>query len=147
MTDEKRTLDWNEKFVGEFKDDVLSGKLGLCKDFECKLEFEDGCEQWHHVERPIKVAPQVAIALRVQEEEMLEMGAIKLATTGSALPGLVVKKPTPVGAPQQWRYVHDLRKLNSQLKDDNFAVPDIQDSLRRMAGCKYYTVLDIYKGF
>lgn len=48
---------------------------------------------------------------------------------------------------KKWRVVIDYRKLNNQIQDDKFPLPNIADILDSLSGAVYFTHLDLYQGF
>ena len=41
----------------------------------------------------------------------------------------------------------DLRDLNSRSQSDQYPIPNLQDLLQKLVGCKYFSCLDLYAGF
>ena len=68
-----------------------------------------------------------------------------------ASPLLVVRKradPTQPNAPVKRRVIIDSRQVNSKcLEQSVFAAPNMDEAVRRLGGCKFFTVMDIKSAF
>ena len=77
-----------------------------------------------------------------QLSAQLKAGIIRKSTSEwSASPHFVAKSN---GA---WRMVIDYRHLNAAMVSDNYPIPRLWDCLQKVAGHKYYIVMDITAGF
>jgi hypothetical protein len=60
---------------------------------------------------------------------------------------LIVKKPTPEGEKQKFRFCIDYRKLNALIKKDRYPIPLIAETIARLSKGKVFTKLDIRQAF
>lgn len=82
-----------------------------------------------------------------QIESMLEAGIIEESQSAWSSPLLLVPKKVDPGKEKKWRVVIDYRKLNNQIQDDKFPLPNITEILDSLSGAVYFTHLDLYQGF
>ena len=55
--------------------------------------------------------------------------------------------PKPHSNPVKWRLVVDYRWINTQIQDDGYQLPLIQELLGSLSNSKYFTVIDLNWGF
>jgi hypothetical protein len=77
----------------------------------------------------------------------LESGFIETSSSPFASPILIVKKPTPEGEKQKFRFCIDYRKLNALTKKDRYPIPLIAETMARLSEAKVFTKLDIRQAF
>jgi predicted aspartyl protease len=77
----------------------------------------------------------------------MDSGFIETSSSPFASPILIVKKPTPPGEKQKFRFCIDYRKLNALTKKDRYPIPLIAETLTRLAKAKVFTKLDIRQAF
>lgn len=82
-----------------------------------------------------------------QIQGMLDDGMIEETRSAWSSPLLLVPKKSDSTGAKKWRVVIDYRKLNNQIKDDKFPLPNITDILDSLSGAMYFTTLDLYQGF
>lgn len=73
----------------------------------------------------------------------MESGFIKTSSSPFALPVLIVKKPTPEGKKQKFRFYIDYRRLNALTKKDRYPIPLITETMARLSKAKVFIKLDI----
>ena len=73
---------------------------------------------------------------------MEEAGVIQRSSSPWASPLHMVPKPDG-----SWRPCGDYRRLNNATVHDRYPVPNIADFSTRLNGCKYFTKLDLVKGY
>lgn len=61
-------------------------------------------------------------------------------------PLLLVPKKSENGK-NKWRLVIDYRKLNANLQDDKFPLPNIEEVIDSLSGAQYFTHLDLSQGY
>lgn len=82
-----------------------------------------------------------------QIQRMLDDGVIEETRSAWSSPLLLVPKKVDPSGIKKWRVVLDYRKLNNQIQDDKFPLPNISDILDSLSGAVYFTTLDLYQGF
>ncbi|KAJ8709933.1 hypothetical protein PYW07_009299 [Mythimna separata] len=82
-----------------------------------------------------------------QIQKMLDDGIIEESRSPWSSPLLLVPKKQDSNGLKKWRIVIDYRKLNNQIQDDKFPLPNISDILDSLSGSMYYSHLDLYQGF
>ena len=79
---------------------------------------------------------------RQELDSLLELGIIEPSTSEWASPVVYVKKKD-----NTWRMCVDFRKLNEIARLCVYPLPRVNDIFTMMTGCKYFTTLDLAKGF
>lgn len=82
-----------------------------------------------------------------QIKNMLDDGIIEESRSPWSSPLLLVPKKLDNTGERKWRVVVDYRKLNNQIQDDKFPLPNITEILDSLAGAIYFTHLDLFQGF
>jgi hypothetical protein len=82
-----------------------------------------------------------------QISKMLDQGIIVQSASPYNAPIWVVPKKVDNSNKQKWRIVVDYRKLNDNTIDDKFPIPNIEDLFGKLGNCRYFTTLDLAKGF
>lgn len=97
--------------------------------------------------KPYRVPFSQKAEIQKQIHEMLDNDIIEPASSEWSSPILMVPKKTKAGEPQKWRLVVEHRKLNLQLVDNKFPLPNITDIFDSLAGAIYFTHLDLAQGY
>lgn len=97
--------------------------------------------------RPVHVPPRrmsLAERLEIQREvdEMLKAGVVEPSRSPWASPIVLVKKKDGTA-----RFCVDYRALNAVTKKDVYPLPRLDDVLDRLGGSRYFSSLDLYRGF
>jgi hypothetical protein len=82
-----------------------------------------------------------------QIKEMLDQGIIVHSASPYNAPIWVVPKKLDNSNKQKWRIVVDYRRLNENTVDDKFPMPNIEDLFGKLGNCRYFTTIDLAKGF
>jgi transposase InsO family protein len=80
--------------------------------------------------------------VKIQIQRMLKIGVIEKSTSPWASPLVIVKKPSG-----DLRICVDYRGLNTNTVKDCQPLPNITDTLDKMAGAKYYSSFDLVAGY
>jgi len=99
----------------------------------------------YRIQNPKKLA-----AMQFIIEDLLNKGIIKPAQSPYSSPALLVPKKHNAGETnihKLWRFVSDYRALNAVTVTDNYRPPPIDLLLHSTAGAKYFSFLDLEKGF
>lgn len=81
-------------------------------------------------------------------QKMLADNIIEPSTSAWNSPILIVpKKKDPVTGLQKFRMVIDYRKLNEQIEDDKFPLPNINDIFDMLGGASYFSCIDLSQGY
>lgn len=86
----------------------------------------------------------------IQEDvdKMLKDDIIEPSVSAWNSPILVVpKKKDPVTGLQKFRMVIDYRRLNTQVADDKFPLPNITDIFDMVGGATYFSCIDLSQGY
>ena len=92
---------------------------------------------------PYRATPQMQAEMDKQVHEMIADGLVSHSTSAYSAPVLMVPKKTP----GQWRLVTDFRKLNARCERVVYPLPRIEDSLRKLNNPKFFSTMDLTKGF
>ena len=93
----------------------------------------------------IPISPKEEVEKQVQE--MLDTGIIKSSSSPYNSHLWIVPKKMDSAGKQKWRLVSDFRQLNDKTISDGYPLPDITQITDQVGGHKYYTTLDLAKGF
>ena len=104
----------------------------------------------HHIEttgRPVaakyrRLDPAKLKAAKEEFKEMERQGVIRRSSSNWASPLHMVKKTDG-----SWRPCGDFRQLNMQTVPDRYTCPNIGDLTARLAGCRFFSKLDLRKGY
>jgi hypothetical protein len=91
---------------------------------------------------PHQMAYKLRPILKKELDEMLKHNIIEPSTSPWAAPVLMVKKKNG-----EWRPCVDFRKLNQVAKTSAYPLPKIQDIFTHLHRKRYFTALDMVKGF
>lgn len=75
---------------------------------------------------------------------MLKEGIIEPCQSEWSSPLLLVPKKPDENGNKKWRLVIDYRKLNENIQDDKFPLPNITEILESLSGCMYFSHLDLH---
>lgn len=92
--------------------------------------------------RPYRLSPDERQVVRGKVSELLASNIIRPSSSPFASPILLVKKKDGSD-----RMCVDYRELNDNTVPDRFPLPLISDQIDRLAGCHYFTVLDMASGY
>ena len=90
--------------------------------------------------RPIH--PQDVDAVRKHLQELLEAGIIRESESPFSSPIVVIRKKNG-----SVRLCIDYRKLNWQTIKDAYALPNVEEAFRALAGSQWFSVLDLKSGY
>ena len=92
---------------------------------------------------PFRHAPEMQGVIDKQVNEMLADGLLSHSTSPYSAPILLVRKKEP----GKWRFVTDFRRVNAATQKVIYPLPRIEDCLHRLKNPKFFTSLDLVKGF
>lgn len=78
---------------------------------------------------------------------MLSDGIVESSQSAWSSPSLSVPKKLDASGSKKWRGVIDYLKLNYNIQDDKFPLPNINEILDSFSGAIYFTHLDLFQGF
>jgi hypothetical protein len=93
-------------------------------------------------QRPYRVAPPVADELERQCQELNSLNIIEPSKSPWSAPMVPIRK-----ADGSIRLCIDYRKLNRVTIPDKFPVPNLTDSIYGLTGTKFFTSLDLVRGY
>ncbi len=91
---------------------------------------------------PYRVSEKERTIIADQVEKMLADGVIRPSSSPWSSPVVLVKKPS-----KEIRFCIDYRRLNAITLRDVYPLPRVDDILGRLSGARYFTSLDLQKGF
>jgi RNase H-like domain found in reverse transcriptase/Reverse transcriptase (RNA-dependent DNA polymerase) len=89
-----------------------------------------------------RLDPERLAAARKEFDAMLEAGIVRCSDSGWSSPLHMVRKKDG-----GWRPCGDFRRLNLITAADKYPLPNMQDLSARLAGCRFFTKLDLQKGY
>lgn len=97
--------------------------------------------------KPYRLPQSQKSEIDKQIKSMQADGIIEECRSAWSSPLLLVPKKLDSTGIKKWRVVIDYRKLNENVQDDKFPLPNISDILDSLSGAMYFTTLDLYQGF
>lgn len=82
------------------------------------------------------------LEVRKQITELMDKGWIRASSSAAAAPVLLAKKPGG-----GWRFCVDYRVLNKVTEQDRYPLPLVKETLRSLAGARWFTKLDVRAAF
>ena len=136
--------DWKEK---------ITNRLNAMPEVftQHDLDFGRTGEVKHHIkmsndatfkQRARPIHPQDVDAVCKHLQELVEAGIIRESESPFSSPIVVIRKKN-----NSVRLCIDYRKLNLQTIKDAYALPNVEDSFRALAGSKWFSVLDLKSGY
>ena len=105
---------------------------------EMEITLKEGAKPVRQKVRPLN--PHQKESLKKQMETWKKEGIIEESISPWASPMVPAKKSG--GAPGDIRWAIDYRALNSVTIADSYPIPNIDETLERLAGSRYYSALD-----
>ena len=137
---EMKDLLW--KYRGCFS--THKNDLGTCNMFEATINLKpDHIAQWTP-SRPVPYKRRDQ--LQKELENLLEADVIEEAKERSNWNSPVFLVPKP-GKKEAWRWVADMRGLNTQCLPDNFQLPNINYVADKVGGNTWYSTFDLSQSF
>ena len=99
---------------------------------------------------PYRIAPQLQPIVHAYVDKLYQAKVIQKSTSPFCSPLLLVKKAgSSPSQPlvEQYRVVHDFRKLNNNTIRDAYPLHNIHDLIDKVAGAKFWSVIDLSSGF
>ena len=95
------------------------------------------------IRQPVRRVPEaLKNTIKTEVDRMLDQNIIRPSTSPWASPVVMVRK-----SDGSWRFCVDYRRLNSITHRDAYPLPRIDATLDSLAGCKYFTTLDLASGY
>lgn len=85
--------------------------------------------------------------IKRQVKELLQNDIIQESKSPWNSPIIIVNKKDDESGRKKFRMVIDYRELNAKTIDDRFPVPNIEELLDQLNGCKYFSIIDLKSGF
>ncbi|CAK8686304.1 unnamed protein product [Clavelina lepadiformis] len=93
--------------------------------------------------RPYRMSPEKEKILKQELNKLLELGVIERSNSPFSSPVMLIQKKDA----GQYRIVNNYKILNQQTQFDTYNLPLISNFPNAMAGSKFFSVLDLLKGF
>lgn len=90
-----------------------------------------------------RVAPKHRKFIAEQTQQLIDMGIAEPSVSPYNSPALAV----PKDGGKELRLVIDLRRVNQQIQDDRFPIPQMVDVLDDLHGAKYFSKFDLSQGY
>ena len=116
-----------------------SMELGCCKVTQHTINV-NGAKPIHQRARPNAWKERELI--QEQVEKMKRQGVVEDSDSPWSSPVVLVKKKTG-----EWRFCVDYRKLNEVTVKDVYSLPKIDETLARLEGSKYFSIMDLQSGY
>ena len=131
--------------IWDFRDCFSRGDwdLGDCSNFQATIELKQGASPVWAPSRPVAYKHRKEMDRQLQN--LLEAGVIEKCTN-SRWNNCVFLVPKP-NKPGSWRFVADLRGLNSVTEPDKYELPNINHVVDKIGLCKYFSVFDMSQSF
>ena len=91
---------------------------------------------------PYRTSPEMREVIDAQAHQMLADGLVGHSTSPFSAPILLAKKKCG-----GWRFLTDFRKINDCCNKIVYPLPRIEDSIQRLEAPRYFTSMDLTKGF
>ena len=124
------------------RDGLLGALPPLDDDHPMAMAIEEEPGSRPRAQQPRRLAPALNAAVKEQLDKLLADGRIVPSSSPYAAPILMVKKKDG-----SYRMVVDYRLLNLQTVRDCYPLPTVQDSLDKLHGCTYFTMLDLSQSY
>lgn len=119
--------------------------IGRAKVIPHTIELSDNTPVW---QRPRKFSEPINKEIDRQCRELLTLDVIEYSDSPWSSPVVpVLKKASVDGGTPEIRMCIDYRQLNKKTRPSNFPMPDLTESLYSSHGSRYYTTLDLLKGY
>ena len=118
------------------------GKLGFCDVIEHEIELQPGAKPFS--QRAYRLPPKLKEEMQKQIDDLIAQDVIEPSTSPWGSPCFLVAKKSG-----DYRFVVDLRKLNSCIKIDAHPIPTVEESLDFIGAQSptYFSTLDLKSGF
>ena len=93
-------------------------------------------------QKPFRTSPEMREVIDNQAHQMLADGLVGHSTSPFSAPILLAKKKCG-----GWRFLTDFRKINERCNKVVFPLPRIEDSIQRLEAPRYFSTMDLTKGF
>lgn len=129
------------ELLTEFADVFMGpdGELGTTTEAEHTI---DTGERPPVKQRPYRMSSEGHSIVEQECEKMLEKGVIRESKSPWSSPVVLVAKKSG-----EVRFCVDYRRLNSMTVKDSYPLPNIEDTLGALGGCKYFCTMDLASGF
>ena len=136
--DRLRDLLENKHAAAFSKHDRDYGKTGLVQ-YRANLKDPD---QNPIAQPPYRTRPDMREVIDAQAHQMIADGLVGHSTSPYSAPILLAKKKCG-----GWRFLTDFRKINECCNKVTYPLPRIEDSIQRLENPKYFSSMDLTKGF
>ena len=91
---------------------------------------------------PYRTRPEMREVIDKQAHEMIADGLVGHSTSAYSAPIMLAKKKCG-----GWRFLTDFRKVNERCNKVVYPLPRIEDSIQRLDNPKFFSTMDLTKGF
>ena len=98
--------------------------------------------------KPYRIPHSQKVDIQNEVAKMLEDDIVEPSVSAWNSPVLVVpKKKDPVTGLQKFRMVIDYRRVNDEIEDDKFPLPNITDIYDMLGNANYFSCIDLSQGY
>ena len=134
----ERLLDTLRRYHQAFA--LEKNEIGCTDKVQHEIDLEPGSTP--HKERYRTIPAHLLDEVRRHLDELMETGAITPSESPWCNAVVLVRKKNG-----ELRFCIDFRKLNKKTKKDAYPLPRINDALNAMGGSKFFSCLDLKRGF
>lgn len=136
-----------ENICAKFPDvfHLAGDKLSCTKLYEQSIQLKPDTNPVYV--KPYRLPHAQKSEIEKQIKNMLQDEIIEETRSEWSSPLLLVPKKVDATGEKKWRVVIDYRKLNQQVQDDKFPLPNITEILDSLSGAMYFSHLDLYQGY
>lgn len=119
--------------------------LSTTNIYQHTIKLKEGIQPIYS--KPYRLPHSLKNEIDNQIGKMLKEGIIEPCQSEWSSPILLVPKKPDENGNKKWRLVIDYRKLNENIQDDKFPLPNITEILESLSGCMYFSHLDLHQGY
>ncbi len=141
-SDEQRLKQLVLEFIDVFK--APEDKLSCTTEVVHRIITED---VQPIIKRPYRVPYHRQEVMKQEIQKLLDDGVIVESESPWSFPAILIEKKRHPGEDIQYRLVIDYRELNTITKTDYFPLPNIQETIEKLAGSHLFSTMELAAGY